>query len=240
MDLSRRSTAPELMDETTTSTADYGRCLADLEVVNRITFTHRPTLRWLDQATASLRPGAQISILDVASGHGDLLRAIHRWSMKRDFRVKLEGIDLNPRSAVAAALATPPDVEIAWRTGDVFAYRPVSPPDFVVSSQFTHHLDDVQVVAFLAWLERNATWGWFLADLHRHAIPYYGFRMLARLMGWHPIVRYDGTVSIARGFRRLDWERLTALAGVKAEIHWHPMFRLCVSHLRRSDVLRPS
>jgi 2-polyprenyl-3-methyl-5-hydroxy-6-metoxy-1,4-benzoquinol methylase len=240
MDLTRRSTASELMDETTTSPEDYARCLADLESVNRITFTHRPTLHWLDQATASLRPGAPVSILDIASGHGDLLRAIHRWSVKRGIRVTLEGIDLNPRSAEAAALATPPEMAITWRTGDVFAYRPASPPDFIVSSQFAHHLDDVQVVAFLAWLERNATWGWFIADLHRHAIPYYGFRLLARLMGWHQIVRYDGTVSIARSFRRPEWERLTALAGVKAEIHWHPMFRLCVSHLRRSDVHRAS
>ena len=240
MDLSRRSSDPEFMDETTTSPADYARCLVDLESVNRVTFTHRPTLHWLAEATASLRPGAPISILDVACGHGDLLRAIQRWSVKRGITVKLEGIDLNPRSAVAAALATPPEMGITWRTGDVFTYRPASPPDFIVSSQFAHHLDDVQVVAFLGWLERNATWGWFLADLHRHAIPFYGFRLLARLMGWHPIVRYDGTISIARSFRRSDWERLTALAGVQAEIHWHPMFRLCVSHLRRSDVFRPS
>ncbi|WP_419759711.1 methyltransferase domain-containing protein [Acidisoma sp.] len=228
------------MDETTTSPEDYARCLADLETVNRITFTHRPTLRWLDEATASLRPGAPISILDVACGHGDLLRAIHRWSVKRGISAKLEGIDLNPRSAVAAALATPPEMAINWRIGDVFKYRPESPPDFIVSSQFSHHLDDLQVVAFLAWLERNAAWGWFVADLHRHAVPYYGFRLLARLMGWHPIVRYDGTISIARGFRRQDWERLTALAGVRADIRWHPMFRLCVSHLRQSDVHRPS
>jgi len=240
MDLSRRSTDTELMDETTTSPADYAQCLADLEMVNRITFTHRPTLRWLDRATASLRPGAPISILDVASGHGDLLRAIHRWSVRRGITVKLEGIDLNPRSAAAAALATPPEMGINWLVGNVFSYRPASPPDFIVSSQFTHHLDDVQVVAFLSWLQRHAAWGWFVADLHRHAIPYYGFRILARLMRWHPIVRYDGTVSIARSFRRPDWERLTALAGVKAEIRWHPMFRLCVSHLRRPDVPRPS
>jgi SAM-dependent methyltransferase len=240
MDLSRRSTDTELMDETTTSPADYAQCLADLEMVNRITFTHRPTLRWLDRATASLRPGAPISILDVASGHGDLLRAIHRWSVRRGITVKLEGIDLNPRSAAAAALATPPEMGITWLVGNVFSCRPASPPDFIVSSQFTHHLDDVQVVAFLSWLQRHAAWGWFVADLHRHAIPYYGFRILARLMRWHPIVRYDGTVSIARSFRRPDWERLTALAGVKAEIRWHPMFRLCVSHLRRPDVPRPS
>jgi 2-polyprenyl-3-methyl-5-hydroxy-6-metoxy-1,4-benzoquinol methylase len=240
MDLSRRSTDPEVMDEATTSPADYARCLADLEMVNRVTFTHRPTLRWLDRATAGLRPGAPISILDVASGHGDLLRAIHRWSVKRGITVRLEGIDLNPRSAVAAALATPPEMKITWHTGDIFAHRPASSPDFIVTSQFTHHLEDVQVVAFLSWLERNAAWGWFIADLHRHAIPYYGFRLLARLMRWHPIVRYDGTVSIARSFRRAEWERLTALAGVPAEIRWHPMFRLCVSHLRRSEMVDPS
>jgi 2-polyprenyl-3-methyl-5-hydroxy-6-metoxy-1,4-benzoquinol methylase len=240
MDLTRRSTAAELMDETTTTPEDYARCLSDLEMVNRVTLTHGPTLRWLDKATASLRPGGPISILDVASGHGDLLRAIHRWSVKRGIRVTLEGIDLNPRSAAAAALATPPEMAITWRTGDVFAYRPASPPDFIVSSQFTHHLDDMQVVAFLSWLERHAAWGWFVADLQRHAIPYYGFRILARVMGWHPIVRYDGTVSIARGFRRPEWERLAALAGVTADIRWHLMFRLCVSHLRRSDVRRSS
>lgn len=240
MDLSRRSTEPELMDEEATSAEDYARCLADLEMVNRVTFTHRPTLHWLDRAIIGLRPGAPISILDVASGHGDLLRAIYRWSVRRGVRVRLDGIDLNPRSAVAAAIATPPEMGISWHTGDVFTYQPPSPPDFIVTSQFTHHLDDVQVVAFLAWMERHAAWGWFIADLHRHAIPYYGFRLLARLMGWHPIVRYDGTVSIARSFRREDWERLTALAGVHAEIRWHPMFRLCVSHLRRSEVLRLS
>jgi SAM-dependent methyltransferase len=240
MDLSRRSTDAELMDEATTSPEDYARCLADLEMVNRVTLTHRPTLKWLDQATATLRPGAPISILDVASGHGDLLRAIHRWSVKRGITVRLQGIDLNPRSAAAAALATPADMGITWITGDVFAYRPAAPPDFIVTSQFTHHLDDAQVVTFLVWLERHAAWGWFIADLHRHAIPYYGFRLLARLAGWHPIVRYDGTVSIARSFKRTEWERLTTVAGVLAEIRWHPMFRLCVSHLRRSEVPRPS
>ena len=236
MDLSRRSAEPELMDAETTSPEDYARCLADLEKVNRLTFTHRPTLRWLRQATATLRPGAPISILDVASGHGDLLRAIHRWSVKRGLAVTLTGIDLNPRSAVAAAAATPSDMRIEWVTGDIFTYEPPHPPDFIVTSQFTHHLDDVQVVAFLAWLERHAAWGWFVADLHRHPIAYYGFPLLARLAGWHRIVRQDGTISIARSFTRAEWERLTTLAGVPAEIRWHPMFRLCVSHLRRAEV----
>ena len=92
----------------------------------------------------------------------------------------LSGIDLNPRSAIEAGAATPTGTVIAWKTGDVFDQAPEPEPDFVVSSQFAHHLTDDQVVAFLLWLERNSRRGWFIADLHRHALPYYGFRLLCR------------------------------------------------------------
>jgi 2-polyprenyl-3-methyl-5-hydroxy-6-metoxy-1,4-benzoquinol methylase len=231
-DLSRRSTQAEVMDDETTNPEDYARCLADLETLNRLTLTHRPTLRWLDAATRGIPAGAVVSVLDIASGHGDLLRAIDRWAKRRGLRPRLTGIDLNRRSGVAAAAATPADVEIAWVQGNVFDYEPQPRPDFIVSSQFTHHLDDDQVVAFLRWLEGHAMRGWYVADLHRHAIPYYGFRLLARLAGWHRIVRYDGTVSIARSFRRADWQRLIAAAGVPAEVHWHMAFRLCVGRIK--------
>ena len=230
--LCHRSSAAELMDADGLDAAEYARCLGDLERVNRLTLTHRPTLRWLDAATRDLRPGAALSVLDVACGHGDLLRAIHAWATGRGLCPVLAGIDLNPRSAVAAATATPPGVDIAWRTGDVFDDTPAPRPDFIVSSQFAHHLNDAQVVLFLRWMERHAGRGWFIADLHRHALAYYGFPLLARLMGWHRIVRLDGTVSIARSFRRGEWRRLIAAARVPASVHWRIMFRYCVSRLR--------
>ena len=55
----------------------YQRCLSDLASVNRITLTHRPTLRWLAKATKSLPAGASFSVLDLAYGQGDLLRTIY-------------------------------------------------------------------------------------------------------------------------------------------------------------------
>ena len=168
----------------------------------------------------------------MACGEGDLLRAIRRWAGRRGLDARLEGIDLNPRSAAAARAATPDGAGIAYRTGDVFDFAPNPNPDFVVSSQFAHHLEDAELVRFLGWLERHAVRGWFIADLHRHALPYWGFRVLARAAGWHRIVRLDGTVSIARSFRRADWARLLAEAGVAAEIRWHFPFRLCVGRLK--------
>jgi hypothetical protein len=114
----------------------------------------------------------------------------------------------------------------------VFDYAPIPPPDFIVTSQFTHHLRDADILRLLGWLEATATRGWHIADLHRHAFAYYGFPLLARLMRWHKIVREDGTISIARSFTRRDWETMLAQAGVPATIAWQLPFRFSISRLK--------
>jgi 2-polyprenyl-3-methyl-5-hydroxy-6-metoxy-1,4-benzoquinol methylase len=233
MDLSRRSDLPEEMNDDTTPPEVFDRCLTELAAVNRLTLTHRPTLRFLARATSDWPRGAPVSVLDVAYGDGDLLRAIHRWAVRAGLVPVLAGVDLDPRSAAIAAAATPAGVAIDWRTGDVFDHVPEPAPDFIVSSQFTHHLTDAQVVAFIRWMERYARRGWLIADVQRHAIPYYGFRVLAWIMRWHRIIRQDGTISIARAFRMSEWRKLLAEAGVTlAKVRWHVPFRLTVARLR--------
>jgi SAM-dependent methyltransferase len=245
MSLATRSNAPERMDGL--DAGPYAQCLRDLAAVNRVTFTHQPILRWLDRATKSMRAehaksepaeragskhAESVSVLDVACGGGDLLRAIRRWADRRGIGARLEGIDLNPRSALVAQQATPDAAAITWRTGDVFAYAPEPRPDFIVSSQFAHHLDDADVVRFLAWLEAHSARGWYIADLQRHGFAHWGFPVLGRLAGWHEVVREDGRISIARSFRRDDWERLLKAAGIAADITAHMPFRLCVGRVK--------
>ena len=232
MDLSRRSALTELMDTEPTDAADFARCLRDLATVNVVTLAHRPTLAWLDHAARALPAGSALSVLDVGFGEGDLLRTVHRWGERRGLALRLSGVDLNPLSTAAARAATPAAMAVEYVTSDVFAYRPDPPPDLVVSSLFTHHLPDPAVVEFLRWMDRVAVRGWFVNDLHRSAISYHGFRLLARAAGWHRFVQHDGPVSIARSFRRADWERLIAVAGVRAELRWRLPFRYCLGHLR--------
>ncbi len=232
MDLRQRADLPEQMDDADLDPATYSRCLRDLASVNRVTLTHQPTLRWLHRATSGWRPNAEISVLDIGYGHGDLLRTIARWARRRGFSARLSGIDLNPRSARAASAATPPMLKIDYCTGDVFTYEPAQAPDFIVSSQFAHHLLGPDIIRLLRWCETHALRGWHIADLHRHAFAYYGYPLLARLMVWHRIVREDGAVSIARGFRRQEWDVMLAEAGLGAEIAWHPMFRFGIGRLK--------
>ena len=169
------------------------------------------------------------SVLDIACGHGDALRKIRaplsRGSPDRD-RPQSLGHPRRPggqrirRPASSSSTATPSPI------------APAQKFDFIITSQFTHHLTDEQVVGFLRWLQENAGRGWFIGDLHRHAFPYYGFPLLARAMFWHRFVREDGQISIARAFVRTEWEALLRQAGIsedQAAITWHIPFRLCVA-----------
>jgi 2-polyprenyl-3-methyl-5-hydroxy-6-metoxy-1,4-benzoquinol methylase len=228
MRLAARSTLAELMDTHCVDFDDYARCLADLGRVNRVTLTHQPLLSWLRRETGGLRG---FSVLDVACGHGDLLRRIWRWGQHRGLDLTLHGIDLNPWSLRAARAATPDDAPITFHTGDVFAFQPPIAYDFIVSSQFTHHLSDEDILRFIAWMERHAARGWYIADLRRHWFSYYGFGLLAWLARWHRFVRHDGRVSIARAFVPDEWQRLIATSALEGpvRIHRHLPFRLNVA-----------
>ena len=234
-DLGRRSAQTELMDTEPVDIDEYRRCLQDLANVNSVTLMRRPILRWLERVMPRVDPGERISLIDVGYGYGDVLRAIHAWSRQKGLVLDLVGLDLNPMSEPIARAATPPNMAIDFRTGDVFTADLGRRFDFVISSQMTHHLSDEALVAFIRWMERTAVRGWFIGDVHRHAIPFHTFGLLARLAGWHRFVQHDGPVSIARSFRREDWQRLLVAAGqapATVEIRWHVPFRLCVSRSR--------
>lgn len=231
-DFSRRSDEAELMDDPSVDLETFRACLADLAKVNAVTLARVPTLDFLGRLRRAgrLDPGRPIEIVDAGSGYGDALAGIAAWAKRRGLAVRLTGVDLNPWSAQIAQAAHPGVARFV--TGDVFAHE--GETDIVVSSLFTHHLSDDDVVSFLQWMEGHATVGWFVNDLHRHAFPFYGFGLLARLMRWHRFVRHDGPVSIARAFTPADWETLLTRAGLTdvAQVRWRFPFRLCVERIK--------
>jgi 2-polyprenyl-3-methyl-5-hydroxy-6-metoxy-1,4-benzoquinol methylase len=233
MDFAVRSREQEWMETETVDAADYARCLADLAMVNTVTLARPPTLAFMRRVARGLRPGDRLKVLDVGFGQGDMLRRIARWGARRGLALDLEGIDLDPASAPIAEAVTPAELRIRYRTGDVFEGRS-GPVDVVISSLVTHHLSDAQILRFLEWMERTARRGWFINDLHRHALAYWGFAALSRAAGWHRFVQHDGPLSVARSFRRREWADLLAQAGLSraARVRWHMPFRLCVSRIR--------
>jgi SAM-dependent methyltransferase len=213
-DFRHRSKLGEWMDEPC-SRDQLRACLCDLAWTNRWVMAYRPLLHWLDAFTNSQPALTEpLHILDVACGYGDGLRRIERWAKARGIAVKLTGLDLNQDATAIAAKANPAASNIQWVNADVFAYVPQRPVHLVVSSLFTHHLAEDDIVRFLKWMEQHATFGWLINDLSRAPIPYHFFRVFSKLARLHPFVQHDGPVSIARSFVPEDWRRMCAAAGL--------------------------
>ena len=206
-----RAVLSEWIDEPC-SYEEFRDSLRDLTRVNRMLLAYRPTLRWLGRLAA---PGREtLHIVDVGCGAGDMLRRIALWAQRRKIAVKLTGIDINPHAARTARELAGAESQIEWHTGEAYDYRPQKEIDVIVSSLFTHHLSDAEIVRFLKWMEQMARLGWFVSDLHRTRRAYLGFKALASVMRWHPFVRHDGAISIRRSFSRMDWMRFTEEAGL--------------------------
>ncbi|MXO92814.1 methyltransferase domain-containing protein [Erythrobacter arachoides] len=217
------------MDDPALPEATYRAVLADLARVNRATLAYRPTLAFLDRALAGRD---SVRLLDVGYGQGDMLRRIAAWAETNGKKAELVGVDLNPNSALVARETTPEGVPIRYHTGD-YADLVGGGWDVIVSSLVAHHMGREELVLFLRFMEAEARAGWFVNDLHRHAVSYAGYPLLAWAARWHPIVRADGRTSIARSYRPAEWPALLAEAGVTgARIERHFPFRLCVSQTR--------
>ena len=205
--------------------------LRDLARVNRWFLGYRPVLEWLRRISRG-RTNEPLRILDVGCGYGDGLRRIERWAREFGVAVDLTGLDLNPDTVAIAAEATLPDSAIHWVADDVFEHRMREPAHLIVSSLFTHHLPDGEVVRFVQWMETYAELGWFVNDLSRAPVPYHLFRWFSKAAGLHPYVQHDGPVSFLRAFVAEDWRRLCAAAGLRhdqVEVMNYKPARLCVS-----------
>ncbi|MDB5702522.1 MAG: methyltransferase protein [Sphingomonadales bacterium] len=227
--LEQRVIAEEMMDAPDLAAETYAAVLHDLAAVNTITMARRPTLSFLERA---LKGRTRFRLLDVGFGEGDMLRTIARWAMARGIVADLVGVDLNAKSVDAGRAATPPELEIDYRAG---AYADLAGEgfDFIVSSLVAHHMSHAQLIAFIRFMDRESQVGWFVNDLHRHGFAWLGFPVLATVMRWHPIVRHDGQLSIARSYRPDEWPAILTEAGVTgAKVHRIFPFRLCVEKIR--------
>ena len=90
-----------------------------------------------------------------------------------------------------------------------------------------HHLSDGEIVKLMQWMSAHARLGWFISDLHRHAVAYYFIKYFVRLCRFNQLIGHDAPLSVARGFRRSEWADLLNQAGLNSDrvkIFWYPNF----------------
>jgi hypothetical protein len=128
IDFSRRNNLSQLMNSDDTDFGTFRACLVDLSKVNYLMLAYRPTLRFFEHLARSgrLPTDRSITVIDVGSGFGDMLRNVDRWAVRRGIKLDLSGVDQNPWSTRAAGEVAAPGRPIRFVTANIFAYRPAS------------------------------------------------------------------------------------------------------------------
>lgn len=229
-DLTRRSTQPELMDTERVEFSEFHKCLRSLETINILTLAYRPTLQWFKRVLAGVDLNQTITVFDIGCGGADMLRQI--WKRTKRRKILLVGIDLNPWSKQSAEQVMPEAAPIRIETANIFSLDADRRADFIISSLFTHHLTDAELVGFIKWMDHHATRGWFINDLHRHPLPFFFIKYATRLLFSNRFIKHDAPISVARAFTKSEWRGFLKEAGIPDErirIEWFFPFRFGVA-----------
>ena len=226
-DLTARHPGPELMDDLTLASDDLRRNLDELATINRWLGGYRVVLDALRRLRPRFPAGRALRVADLGSGGGDTLRHIARWARQNGVSVELIGIDANDFMLSYAAARSRDFPEISYRRLDIFSAEfQAQEFDIITGSLFCHHFADADLTAFFRQWAGQARLAVIINDLHRHWLAYYSIRWLTRLFRGSYLVRHDAPLSVARAFRRRDWERLLAAAGItRYELRWRWAFR---------------
>ncbi|MEL6592717.1 MAG: methyltransferase domain-containing protein [Bacteroidota bacterium] len=222
-----RSNKAEWLDQLDTSGPDLTQTLHQLSLINRWLGTHQSIIRALDQVVKTQDKSEGIMILDLGCGGGDLLRKVADWGRKRDFQLKLIGLDGNAHTLEYATQQSLDYPEIHFLQQDLLTDTNwPSGVDLVISSQFLYHYDDAQLATVFKQVSTQSRLGLIASELHRNPLAYALFALLTFFLPVHPMIRHDGLQAIKRAFRRAELRSILRSSGLSDfRLRWVWAFR---------------
>ncbi|MDB4915925.1 MAG: Methyltransferase type 11 [Gemmatimonadetes bacterium] len=217
----RRRRSFEHLDDPRTDAALRERSLRDVRRANTVLGGANAVLSELRRLLPSL--GAEATLLDVGTGLADIPLRAKSLAARRNVRLRTFGVD----EAETLARVTG-DILDGSTCADArnlpFAN---STFDVVICSQVLHHFEDAEVPVILKELDRVASGAVIVSDLRRSWLAVSGFWLVTWPLGFHPVSRHDGMVSVLRGFTaaELAWHVETA-TGRSSSVRRHLGYRL--------------
>ena len=214
-----RRSDPELMDAPGLPAEEVADAYAVLRRVNR----HLGNNRVIDREARRFRVedpiGPVVSLLDVGSGSGDIPRRIALLLDRLDIdHVVPIALDRDPVATAIAGSSCSDGPPVRVVRGDALRLPfPDRSVDLVTAVKFAHHFEGKALTRLLSEMARVARCRVVVLDIRRHWLAYWGFVAWSRVFTRNRLVRFDGPLSVLRGFTD---EELTELAGPICGFRW--------------------
>jgi len=220
----RRRRGVEILDDPDVSSDLMNRSMSDVARANMLFGGRRAALEELRPVLQSI--GKSVSMLDIGTGRGDIPAAakavakdlgLNLWTIGFDMSLPLVAENRKANDVVARgdALCLPFD------TASV---------DVAMASQLLHHFQFDDAVTVVREMNRVARKRAIICDLRRSVFAAAGIWMASFPLGFHPVSRHDGVVSVMRGFLPGELSAIVkAATGVVPKIRHRIGFRLTAS-----------
>lgn len=225
----------ELLDDPSVDDALVLRSVRDITRANRTFLGTNAAVAEIARHFAAL--GAHATLLDVGTGLGDVPEAAQRAAAKRGIALRTIGVD---SGFALTSCAREHLAHVVCASGEALPFGTGS-VDVVLCSQTLHHFRDEHASTLLRELDRVARVAVVLSDLRRSWIAAGGFWASSFALGFHPVTRHDGVVSVLRGFTDEEMrDTVHAALGIRPRVRRRLGFRVTTSwtptHVRRGAV----
>jgi len=234
-----RQDADELLDQPEHDRDELAANLADIRTVNRLAGGIGTTLRALPPLLAAVPADRRATVLDLATGSGDIPRALIDRCRREGRAVAVVASDASPAILDEARrhLAGYPEATFA-----AYDARAVPLPDrsvdIVLCALALHHFPPTEAVAVLREMARVARVGCVVNDITRSRLGFVAAWVASRVATRNRLTHHDMPLSVRRAYTPDELRGLLADAGIEgATVRPRWLFRMAAVWRREASAV---
>ena len=162
-----------------------------------------------------IMPGAQMRVVDLATGSGDIPRLLVDHARKIGGQIEIDAVDRQAATLEIARSLSVGYPEISYHTANILEWDCAQAYDIALCSLALHHFSDDDAVKILRRCCALSKRFVLVSDLRRGFLLRAGVYMLTAFIFREPMTRFDARLSAERAFSFSEMRDLAVRAGWK-------------------------
>ena len=206
----------EMMDRPQPVSPELERDLQRLRQLNRWFGSHGLVSNFMRRW---ITPGAQLRVVDLATGSGDIPRLLVDYARGIGARIEIDAVDRQIATLEIAQTLSAGYPEVSYHAADILEWGGTQAYDMVFCSLVLHHFSEGDAVRLLRRCRELSKRFVLVSDLRRGILLQAGVYALTAVIFREAMTRFDARLSAQRAFSFDDMRGLAIQAGWKNFAH---------------------